>query len=151
MPKNFMHIWNTLLLLLGATTLWFSWGAGQDLIEYYKLSHQTDADILDWKPLKLSDEDFTIEANYSYTLNKTPHFGKYRFDHRHFPNLWGADSTIRYLSSKKWKAWYNPNDIKQTSLEKFFPFKRCFYSFILAGLLIYFFLLGKYISKQMGP
>lgn len=145
-----IYIWKGLLLFLGVITLWFSWGTGKSLVEYSRLSHQTDAFIIDWKPLKISDENFTIEAKYTFILAEAQFFGKYTFDKQQFPNLWGVESTIKSLSSKKWKVWYNPSNFEQTSLQKFFPFKDCFYTFILASLLIYFFFLGRYISNQSG-
>ncbi|MEM1282783.1 MAG: hypothetical protein AAGG81_04440 [Chlamydiota bacterium] len=145
MHKN--KIW---LIFLGAITLvviWFCWGTVDQFTHYYSLKAKVSVHDIHWQILKIGDEDYQIQAEYTFEYEGGAYSSLQLFEKTVFPNLWAAEYRLEKMKAKKWVVWFNPDNPKVSSLTKGFPLKQALSAIVLLGLWLYFVWLGFYVTQ----
>lgn len=136
-----------LLVISGASFLWFGGKAIFELRDYYCLQKHTSATILQWKVEEKGGKSF-IATRYSFELGERKYEGETRFKEPIFLNTLSAESEMKKWQSYTWAAWYDPDRPDHSSLQKLFPYKSSVYALIVLGVLGYFFLLNGRLSRE---
>ncbi len=141
-------VWLGILSIIGLTLLWFAFGTTKELLRYNSLNAQTKARIISTYVEALSKNNFIIMAKYSYYTDTKQCHGLGVLSPIHYTNSWTAETDLEKLLQQDWTAWYDPSNIEDSSLSRFFPLKSLVYTSIVFALLAYFFFLGYYVSKN---
>lgn len=136
------------LIIVGALATWFIIKAGYDLYTYSRLSERVPVTVEKWSIEELKSDQFVVLAHYSFEYQGKNHVGKGGVGT--YPNPWAAQEAQKQFSQKKWSVWLDPKHPELAVMQKYFPFKRTLSALILAGLLIYFLTLNKYIQSKYG-
>lgn len=127
------------LFTLGKTTL--------GCIKYFSLSRQETAYIDSWQVQEIDSASFAVQISYHFFVNGQEIAGKTELAKPFFPSHKSAEAAIKTLQQKPWKAFYSPKYVKKNSLQKAFPFRDCIHALLSLGVLIYFFILKKWVQK----
>lgn len=146
MHKN--KIWLAFLGIMTLAVLWFSVGAVNLLFAYSQVTGQTPATVSEWKAQKLSDDEYYLQAHYSYEVENETYQGDWNYTNPLYINELAANKAIEERQEESFVAWYNPEYPKQSQLERFFPYKQLFSATILWALLFYFYWLGYYVGNK---
>jgi hypothetical protein len=132
-----------LLLLSSACTIYWVISSFTDLYSYYHLTHQTEAQVSQWHILEISSSQYAITGDYSFEYEKSRYSGKTRFRKPYQLNRSSAEEFIRQLQKEQERVYFDPNNPRSSSLEHFFPLKKCLYATISSIITVYFcFLFG---------
>lgn len=144
MHKNTFYI--SLILLLAALTLWWTYDALYLTFKYYTLSASTTIVITEIETVKKSDDDYRLEIEYLYIAGENSYKKRQMLPSKHL-NLFAVQKAIDELKNKNLPLYFNPRDPNQASLERVFPLKQSFYAIIMISILCYFIALGYHIKK----
>ncbi len=131
-------IWLVLCIFVGGTCVYFGGRTAIATWNYLKIDCSTSAKIQEWKVLPQSNGKYSIQAKYQYEVEGELKEGMTTFTTPLFLNSESAISTVKSWASEKWVAWYNGNEVSDSSLEKNFPLNLFFRFFLSAGISIYF-------------
>jgi DNA phosphorothioation-dependent restriction protein DptG len=145
MHKNLL--WQALLLLIGGITVIYSSIAGFRYYEYKHLTATATPLVLTWQVEKISDEKYGIQAFYTISVGQHLYSAKIPLEDASYLNSWAAEKGIQERRSQLWKVWYDPNDPSHSALHKKLPIKEMVGVAILWVILLYFLVLGFYVSK----
>lgn len=145
-----MHTNKVWLIFLGAITLvviWFCWGTIDQVTHYTSLQKRTPVHDIEWEILKIDEDDYEMQADYTFKYNGNTYRSYQVFEKMILPNLWAAEYQLKEMQAKDWDVWFSPGNPKISSLEKEFPLKQVLSSITLLGLWIYFVWLGFYVTQ----
>jgi Protein of unknown function (DUF3592) len=151
-PFNFMSrnvIWVGCVLLVACLALWFIVKGGYALFSYYQLSTQIPTAIEKWSVEEIKSNQFAVIAHYTFEYKGKNYQEMGRVGDL-YPNPWAAHRAQKQLATQQWPAWLNPRHPEKAVLEKKFPYKQAISGGVLIGLLIYFLILGTYVSVKHG-
>lgn len=136
------------LIIIGALATWFIITAGYELYTFSRLSEKVPITVEKWSIEELKSDRFAVRGHYSFGYQGKNYQGK--GDVGTYPNPWAAQEAQKLFSQKKWSVWIDPKHPESAVVKKHFPFKRTLSALILAGILIYFLTLNKYIQSKYG-
>jgi hypothetical protein len=142
-------IWIIFLVLVAAFTLWFIIKAGSAATHYFQLKTQVPATIEKWEVEEIRAERFAVVAHYSFEFQDKIYRGKGQAGEL-YPNPWAAGKAQKQFAEKRWSVWLNPKHPEKAFLEKRFPYRKTISAGVLAGLSLYFFILGTYVKARHG-
>lgn len=146
MHKN--AVWLYFLYTLGIIVFIYTCFTGWKLWQFYRLTERATPQEINWSIYQPSDDEYRMQADYSFESRGKQYKDRYILPEPKLYNIYAAEQVQKEVSQKKWNVWFAKNDEKHSQLIKKFPMKECIYTLILWGLLIYFILLGFYVSKQ---
>lgn len=151
MLKKLYRIWLVLLILSGACAAGFLGHALLGLWGFAVLKAETRATISRFEVVSLPSSRFGIEAYYSYSVDNTAYQGKTLFESPEFLNRLAAENYHLFLWQKTWKASYDPSSPSKSTIDRRFPYKKCWQALLTLGVFLYFYfsrsLLEKYITS----
>ncbi|MBS0615200.1 MAG: hypothetical protein JSR58_01445 [Verrucomicrobia bacterium] len=127
-------------IIPGVIFVWLAWGAFQDLWLYWSLNTPMSAKVEHVEVIERGKSKFELKA---YIQNKTCLMGK-----PYHLNRPSADKAARALEGKTMEFWTNPQKPHLAVLEKKFPLKQIFYSFVALGVMGYFYFLVAYTARR---
>jgi Protein of unknown function (DUF3592) len=148
MHKN--PVW---LLFLGIISVIVLWYCGVALYRYYQyitLSEASKAANIEWSVKALSDEQYVVDAHYTFLVKGERYSGDTVFRDEVFLNAWAAEQELPKFSSQAWQVWYQPSNLNHSTLQKKFPLKECISAGVLLGLFLYFLWLGFYVTRYQA-
>ena len=146
----FHWIWKALLFTLGSISIYFSYNAYIQLYNFFRLKEQTHANITNWSITNSPDNKYIVQAQYTFSFEDKQHQKAHLFKNHRSLNFWGANSTLKDLSSKPWSVWFDPKNASNSSLQKLFPYKESIYAILLFAIFIYFIFLSLYFKKNQN-
>lgn len=148
MHKNF--IWQSFLLVVLLTTLWYTGKAAYKYYGYARLTQKAIATDMKWSIQELSDEDYILESQYTFKVGDHLFQGMTSFANTPYRNQYSATKAKAEMSAQKWIVWYDASNPHNSSLQKDFPLKECVYAILLWGLMLYFLWISFYVAKFKG-
>src|SRR4051812_20762139 len=109
------------LLSTSLIALFFLFRLTCGLYGYWSLRDQIPAKISQWELEEIGDR-WAIRAIYSINVQGVYLKKATLFANDRFVNKEVAIRELELMAKKNWKAWYNPKNPSQSSLEKKFPF-----------------------------
>ncbi len=140
--------WRLFLCLVAVLTIGYSAHALYKYYVYTALSSVVQADQLDWHIDQRGESEFLIEATYHYHVKEVVYTGKSAWEGRKLLNLYAAQQAIEDAKEELWDVWYSPKDPSWSSLQRDFPLKEIFSSFLLWGITLYFIWIGFRIGNR---
>ncbi len=142
-------MFKALFIIVGIAAGWFCCTASMALYSFMKLDRYAPAQVNTWKVIDYSPSKVALEAFYSFSVEGKEWNGQMIFSKPYYLNRPSAEQALKQKSQEVWGAWYNHKNPNTSSLEKIFPYKKCFNALIVVGLLGYFWIL-KYRNSLMG-
>lgn len=146
MHKNF--VWLCFLSLVTGAVGWFTIKTLYSVYLYMLLNAETNAHQINWAVEKLSEDQFTLKANYSFEVKDQTFLGETLFNNDVYLNPYAAEESLKVYSSKDWTVWFSRFYPQYSSLQKNFPLKECISAVILWLIWLYFLGLGYYVTKR---
>lgn len=146
MHKN--YVWLCFLSLATGAVGWFTLKALYAVYLFVALDVSAPAENLKWKVAQLSEDQFVMKADYTFTRKEQKFSGETLFKNDVYWNPWAAEDALKVYSTKDWTAWYSSGNPQYSSLQKNFPLKECISAGVLWILLLYFFGLGYYVVTR---
>jgi len=143
-------MWRWFLLMIAAATIGYTAMTGYKYYQFSRLDAQAPAQNMKWHVAEHASDDYTLVADYTFNVNGVAYSGSTDFRNDVFLNEMAADGSIAEKGKRPWRVYYDKNHPEYSALEKDFPFKSYIYTIVLWGILLYFILLGFYISKKMN-
>ncbi len=140
-------LYRGLLLTVFLAALWYSGLAGYRYYNYAHLTAQTRPANIDWQVREQADDDFVMEAFYSFNAGGKTFTGATSWPQEFYRNRQAAEQDKKYFAKQYLQVWYDPSRPTHSTLQKRIPFKECIIAAILWGLFLYFAWLGFYVSK----
>ena len=134
-------MFKALFIIIGLSAIWFCSVAGGALYSYIRLDRQAPAKVTSWKLIEYSPSKVALEASYTFFAEEKEQKGQVIFSKPYYLNLPSAQKAIEQKSHESWKAWYSHRNPEKSSLERFFPYKKCFNALIILGIMGYFWIL----------
>ena len=140
--------WLIFLIVIGAVVFWFTAKAIYLSLNEAQLKEAVSVQSIHWSVKALTEEQYQIEADYTFFLKNKLYHNKTLFTKPLYRNPFAAEGAIQSFSKQQWKVWYNPSNPDHSTLEKTFPLKDWIYVGILWALFCYFIWLGKSVYYQ---
>lgn len=140
-------IYRAFLLAASFVTLWYSGNAFYKYYNYSRLTAQTTLSSSNWHIHEVAEDEFYLEANYTFSNNQKIYAGQTSWPREFYRNQWAAEKDIPYFQKHRNIVWFNPANPHHSSLQKSFPLKECISAALLWGLLLYFIWIGFYVNK----
>ena len=137
-----------LFIVTALISLWLGGRFFYDLFSYFSLSKQTIAHILEWKVIETKGEKFNLFARYEYTVGNKTYQEEHFFSKPLYPNKHLAQDDLKKWAAFQWNVWYQPKAPTQSSLQRFFPFKKGIHFLLGSFILIYFVCFNEYIKRM---
>ncbi len=134
-------LWLSLLILSGGIAAWFSVLALIGAYTYLKLDARAPARVSSLQVEEQGPSRYLVQAEYSYGVKGKIYEGRTLFCEPVYLNRISADADLDKWRQFSWEAWYNSNDPQDSSLQKFFPFKKFLYALLTIGVFVYFLIL----------
>ncbi|MBS3905013.1 MAG: hypothetical protein KGZ39_06780 [Simkania sp.] len=134
--------------IAAVTALYFFIVATYSIYQWSFMTDRAWASVQIWKVVELSSSQFAIEAEYCFTHNGMVYKGLTRFSKPYQYNRLAAEKEIEKKKEARSIAFYDPENPKRSSLERFFPLKKSLYALCAIGIGLYFFLLGRMFFKK---
>jgi hypothetical protein len=136
--------------LAGLITAGFLISAALDLWGYLRLEKKSIATVDKWRIIEKSSSQFALRASYTFNVQGKTYQGKTILSKPYHLNRISAEKQVKIYTAQQWPVWYQPSHPKNSSIEHIFPFKKCFYSFMLLGIFFYFiYLRNRYFEKNV--
>lgn len=144
MSRN--QIWTLFLCALTGVVALFSVKTLFEAYQFLSLTESTVAHSVEPEIIKLKNGRYTLRVGFSYEIEGQSYTKTQRLRKKApFKNRWAAQEAFKEIQQSQHLVWFSKSYPKKSQLDKFFPVKRVCSSAILVGILVYFFLLGKYI------
>jgi len=130
-----------------AIALWFSGEAVHDLWVFWRLDRGASAVVYKWSVQEISSSEFALKASYRFMAKGREWAGKTIFEKPYYFNRPSAEKALQTKSQEHRIVWYSLSNPKHNSLERNFPYKKCFHALISLGVLIYFIFLQRYAQN----
>jgi hypothetical protein len=136
------------LLALGALIgAYFSIRLGLAVSTYIALSQSVPARISQWEIVEIGDT-FPLKASYSFEIQEKIWSGSTVLAAPRHWNEPSAIAALEGLAKQNWKAWYNPKNPSQSSLERAFPIGLLVRTSVCLSVLVYFVFIWKRLLKN---
>jgi hypothetical protein len=145
MHKN--RWWLIFLTTIALIVAWYCAVAFYKIYFYSKLNAETQTVSIQWGIKMLSDEQYTIQADYTFDVDGKIYQGHTNFRDEIYMNEWSAEQAILKDKKKLWKVWYQAGYFDHSTLQKKFPTKECYSAGVMLALLLYFVWLGFYVTR----
>ena len=142
--------WYLLLFILFTISGWFFFITSCSLYDYYSFTKQVELDTVVWGVESWKEEQFFLNATYSYRVEGERFSGKEVFTDQFFWNRWGAEKEVAEREGGVSRVWIDPHNPERATLQLSFPIKGVVYTLILFLLSLYFIILGYYVGKKKG-
>ena len=147
LPSFKFNASSLLVLLAGLITAGFLVSASLDLWGYLRLEKKSIAKVEKWRVIKKGSSKFALKAHYCFENQGKTYHGKTIFSKPYHLNRLSAEKQIKNYTAQQWPVWYQPSHPEHSSIERLFPFKKCFYSLMVLGVFLYFvYLRHRYLS-----
>lgn len=140
-------LYRGLLLAVAMAALWYSSLAGY---RYYKYSHLTDQArpaSIDWQVKEQADDDFIMEAFYTFNIGDRTFSGSTSWPQEFYRNRRAAEQDKPYFAKHYPLIWFDAGNPTHSTLQKRVPFKECILAAILWCIFLYLAWLGFYVAK----
>jgi hypothetical protein len=149
--KSFLKKQKSIIIILGATlvvllTFWSLFNLSKVLYSYMSFNLPVEAHIRNLTVKEKSNNEFIINAEFSYFALNKQRYGTSNLEEHIFFNEFAAQDYINVLEKNKLKVWYNESDPDLAVLEKRFPWKAVLNSSILLLIGIYFLGINRYLQ-----
>ena len=142
--NNFFLI---LFLFSSCATLYTGVSLGAQVLYQLRLNRVSIATNLEMKVKQGGNDQFLIEAKYSFNDEKgQEHVAQSLLENR-YPNRFLAQRQVQEMLLYDWKVFFNKRYPDLNSLQKVFPFKKLFHFLISLGVLLYFFFLRQMMQR----
>lgn len=132
--------------ILLAIALWFTGKAATGLYSYYTLTEQAPIKKIDWSVYEKNSDIFYPIAHYHFAVDGKEYEGETILTEWPYRNAWAVEQGIKNYDTKY--VWYSPkNPVKNSSLQKKFPFKESLYAAIVLLVYFYFIWVGYRMKK----
>ena len=137
-----MQHWR-IFLFVGAlgTSLYFTVRFALAFLTYLPLHETIGAKVTRWE-IEERDQNYVLKANYSFEIQENIWEKSHRFGDVYVSEA-AALADLKTMAKQSWKAWFNPSNPSQASLERIFPMNLLIRMLICYGISIYFFLLSR--------
>lgn len=129
------------------TSLWYTGIAAYRYYTFSSLTAQTHPLSMQWTVHEVAEDDFYLEAAYSFNVDNKSFNGKTAWPRLFYRNKWAAEKDAPHMEKQHQIIWFNPHNPNHSSLQKSFPIKECISAVFLWGLFLYFLWLGYYVTK----
>lgn len=130
-------------------TLWMGGKTAWQINRFLHLSSSKTPHELTFTVKKVSSDNFIPIVHYRYHVKGKEYQGQEELSHmKYFRQEYLEKDFSKIQKEKIWTLYYNPARPKISSFVREFPYKNTAYSFILIGLLGYFFWLGSYAHNK---
>lgn len=123
----------------------FSWPAFFQIYGNWQRDQYAPVTVA-FSALKINDEEYLVEADYSFDYEEKKYNGIEILQGVKYKNPFYAVEALPSLSKEYKRVWFDKKNPENSSLENHFPLKRVLYSLTLLALLIYFWALFKKFS-----
>jgi hypothetical protein len=110
------------------------------LYSYYRLDKKKACTLHKLKIKEDNKGKFYITSKFSFFFDNKQFSGRTNFS-RKFLNYQAALEEAKKMAKINWDIWFDSKNPAISSLEKQFPLKNIIYTFIISGIIIYFFIL----------
>ncbi len=141
------RVWLLLILIIGASALFFGLKTSYKLYLYYTETTYTIALSTKWSLEELSRTRYIPTAHYTYSVNDTLYSGETELSSQVYRNRWSAEEDLATYPGRTWRVWYNPHHPTYSTLQKRFPIKESFSTALLIAILGYLIWLGFYVDR----
>jgi hypothetical protein len=135
------------IVLSGILSIFFINKTFWELKKYLSLNEKTKAEVTNLEIRETKKGKFLISATYSYNVKDKKLINKTIFKKPTFLNHFAAFAFLKKRAKEDFYAWYSSKNIKNSSLEKYFPIKNFIYAIISVAIFLYFILFFKRLRK----
>lgn len=137
-------------ILIAGMIIWaiYIFPLALNLTHYVSYTDRVAPDILQWTTLPVHDELFRPVAHFRYTVNGQTYEGKEVFQGGLYRTPYAAEVAIKAINSSHLNVWYSPSKPSQSSIERFFPFKKLLYAVITLLLAFYTAYIAYYLTDK---
>lgn len=140
-------LWLAFLGVVALVVLGYSIKTGIAVFNYEQQRVSTPPAGITWSAKKVAEDSYVLQADYQFYSHQILYQGKTEFPFS-YRNAFAAELAGKEESSKPWRVWYSPSNPQNSTLQKQFPIKECFYGIVLWCLLIYFVILGYRVGHE---
>lgn len=140
-------MFKALFIIIGIIAGWFSCIAAIALISFIQLDRHVPGQVTAWRVVEYSPSQVALEAFYTFSIEGKLWERQMIFSKPYYLNLPSAEKALKEKKQESWDVWYNHRDPKKSSLEKIFPYKKCFNALVVIALLGYFWILKQRNSE----
>lgn len=142
-------IFKIVFIIILGINIWFSSDAIYDLWIYSCLDRQAPSIEQKWSIKEISSSEYALKSSYRFQVKGKLWKGKFIFEKPHHLNKIAADKALIEKKRAFTTIWYSSSNPKINSLEKQFPYKKCFHSLMALGVLAYFFIFWKHFQELL--
>lgn len=132
-------VWLVLCIGVGLVSAYFGGKTALASWNYLKMDSSVPAKVNEWKVIPTSGGKYSIQAEFEYQIEGETLKGLTLFTDPLFLNPNAAILTIKDWGNGAWLAWYDSDNVGNSSLEKSFPLNLLFRFILSLGVFIYFF------------
>ncbi len=149
LPSFKFNASSLLVWLAGLITAGFLVSASLDLWAYLRLEKKSIAKVEKWRVIEKGSSKFAVKGYYAFEVQGKTYHGKTIFSKPYHLNRLSAEKQIKNYTTQQWPVWYQPSHPEHSSIELFFPFKKCLYSLMVLGVFLYFvYLRHRHLSSE---
>lgn len=146
MKKN--QIWFLLMIIAAVGALTFSCKTFFDLYQFISLKKSILSSSFEPQIIKEKKGHYALNVRYHYEVGSSSYLRTQRIYKYTFKNRWAAQDAFKKLESSQQRVWYSEAHPEKGVLNKALPIKKIASTTLLFGILVYFYLLGKYMFKM---
>ena len=147
-PKLNRKLWVFLIVVSTTALVYFAIPALSDLLRFFSLKSQVQADTINFKVVETQNSVFQIEANYSYTINNQLFSHKEVLTSPAYDNPYQVKKSLLETDHESWKVYFNPKNPSQSSLQREISKKKLIDFSLSLGIFLYFLFLGDVQSQN---
>ena len=143
MKKTFLSKLNSkislaLIIISGVGFLYFFITCFYDIYRFLSLSSSVPASNVHLKIFENSDQNFQIEADFSYTVSDTTYKQKEILREPVFDNPYQVKKSLESKINQDFLVYYGKKDPQEGTLQKEFSIKKLIDFFLSLGVFLYF-------------
>jgi len=147
-PKLNRKLWVLLMLIASLSLVYYSIGALQDIVRFFSLKNQIQADTINFKVVETKNSVFQIEANYTYTIDNQQFIGKEVLSSPAYDNPYQVKKSLLETDHENWKVHYSKKEPINSSLQREVSKKKLVDFSLSLGIFLYFLFLGDLQSQN---
>ena len=141
------HVWNTLLFLAGAVTIWLGANFLASGFMYSKFSNISEGTCIEWRVICIKEEKYKVSVNYKFDLYDQTHYGQYLYPKPNYKTEAAAVDAMEKMRRDDVEVWYLPrvNQRPISILEHKFPTGEFIRFAAALGVFLYFIFFKRYL------
>ncbi|MCH9634328.1 MAG: hypothetical protein S4CHLAM7_10740 [Chlamydiae bacterium] len=147
MIGNRNKVWIFFISLVFLGTSIFALKAFVQLGQFLSLKERVEVSSIEPCIKKLGSGKYRLKVRYYYTVKNQSYCRDYLVSKYFYKNRWAAQEAFAKLAGAPHSAWYSPHHPEKALFDKSFPVKGVFSAILLIGILIYFYMLARYMCK----